>query len=102
MTVKTRKWVIVVSVAIILLLANFLLLAEWLDGVGVIDCARSVNRKYLTGTAITVIMALLILSPSSSDTRLLSCTHQRQCPVCDERIRSGGRYCPACGSRVSA
>ncbi len=100
MTIKTRKLVIVVPVAVILLLANFLVLAEWLDGVGVIDWAQDVSAEYVTGTAIAVIAALLIMLPPAPLGRGAVYSRAPSCPVCDEGLRPGGRYCPACGSRV--
>lgn len=100
MTIKMRRVIVVVPIAAILLLANFLALSEWLDRAGVIGWARSVNAEYITGTAITVIAALLILLPSMPGTERRTCAPSPRCPVCGEGLRPGGRYCPACGSRV--
>ncbi len=99
MTIKMRRLVVVASVAAILLLANFLALGEWLDRTGVIGLARSVNAEYITGTAITVILALLILLPAGLQGRVRRGWPCR-CPVCDAVLRRGGRYCPACGSHI--
>ena len=63
MTIKMQRLFVVVPVASLLLLANFLAVGQWLDRTGVIRWARSINTEYITGTAITVIAALLILLP---------------------------------------
>ena len=100
MTIKMRRLTIVGPVASILLLANFLTLGEWLDSTGAIEWAQSINAKYITGTAITIIAAFLILMPSTPTNARTTCTPHSRCQVCDEKLRPKGRYCPACGSRV--
>ena len=100
MTIRMRRLIVVVPVASILLLANFLVLGEWLDRTGVIGWARSINAEYITGTAIAVIAALLILIPSTPERERRRYAPSPRCPVCDEGLRPRGRYCPACGSRV--
>jgi len=93
--------IVVASTAVILLLANFLTLGEWLASVGAIGWARSINAEYITGTAITVIAALLILLPSMPERGRQTMLAFARCPVCDEGLRPGGRYCPTCGSRIA-
>ena len=100
MIIKMRRLIVVTPIAAILLLTNFLVLGEWLDRSGVIGWARSVKTEYITGTAITVIVALLILLPSTAAAGRSPLERLRRCPVCDEGLRPGGRYCPACGSRI--
>ncbi len=100
MTITMRRLIIVVPIASILLLANFLSLGEWLDSAGVIGWARSINAEYITGTAIAVIAALLILLPSAPERGRRAWLSSPRCPVCDEGLRPGGRYCHACGSRI--
>ena len=100
MTVKMRKLVFVVPIASILLLANFLAIGEWLDDVGVIGWARSIKAEYITRTAITIIAVLIILIPSGTEEARRFPMPRDRCPVCNEETRPGGRYCPACGSRV--
>jgi len=102
MTIKMRRLIVVMPVAATLLLTNFLALGEWLDRTGVIGWARSIHAEYITGTAIAVIAAMLILLPPTTAVRLSWRTPSRRCPVCDEGLRPEGRYCPACGSRVCA
>ena len=100
MTIKMRRLIVVVPVASILLLANFLALGEWLESVGVVGWARSINAEYITGTTIAVIAALLILLPSTPENARRTVPPIARCPVCDQGLRLGGRYCPTCGSRV--
>ena len=61
MTLGIRKTIVLVLVAAIFLLANMWLVMNWLEEKGVNDMAKSVRREFLTGTAITIIEALLIL-----------------------------------------
>ena len=100
MAIKMRRLIVIVPVATILLLANFMALSQGLDSTGVIEWARSFNAKYITGTAITVIAALLILMPSSPRSARAPFISRSRCPVCNEELRPGGRYCAACGSRI--
>lgn len=100
MTIKMRRLIVVVPIASILLLANFVALGEWLHRAGVIGWARSIHAEYITGTAITVIAALVVLVPSTSQGQRAAYPPALSCPVCGEGLRPGGRYCPACGSRI--
>ena len=102
MTTTKRRLIVVVPIAAVLLLANFLVLAKWLEGTGLIQWAQSIHTEYITGTAITVVAAMLILLPSATGGQCRMFTRTIRCPVCDESLRPGGRYCPACGSRVTA
>lgn len=101
MTITVRRLIVVVPIAAVLLLANFLVLAEWLDGIGVIGWARSLHAEYVTGTAITIVAALLVLVPAPTFVGARRVWNSsRRCRVCNERIRPEARYCAACGSRV--
>lgn len=97
MTLGIRKLIVLVLVAALFLLANFMLVANWLADRGVIDWARYVHKEYLTGTAITIIVVLLILlvTPRGQGRRLI-----RRCPVCDHVLMTHHRYCGDCGSKV--
>ena len=61
MTLRGRKLIVLILVGLVLLLGNFILVANWLQEKGVIDWARDIRREYLTGTAISIIVVLLIL-----------------------------------------
>ena len=64
-----------------------------MEGVG----ARYIHKEYLTGTAITIIVVLLILlvAPRGGAGRAF-----RRCPVCDHTLLGRGQYCSDCGSKV--
>jgi len=97
MTLGIRKLVVLVLAAAIFLLANLWLIAAWLAEQGVVDWARHVRKEYLTGTAITIIIVLLILlaAPRTRGAGLL-----RRCPVCEHVLLGRGKYCSDCGSKV--
>ena len=81
----------------ILLLGNILFVANWLAERGVVDWARGVRAEYVTGTAVTIILVLLILlvSPRAGARGLV-----RRCPVCDHVLLGRGGYCGECGSKT--
>ena len=97
MALTIRKLIVLVLVASVFLLANLWLVVSWLAERGVVDWARHVRQEYLTGTAITIIVALLILlaAPRTGGARLL-----RRCPVCDHALLGRIKYCSDCGSKV--
>ncbi len=97
MTLGIRKLVVVALVGGVFLIANFLMVANWLREKGVIDGAQSIRQEYLTGTAITIILVLLVLLVRPGH-RLLSMASR--CPVCDGRASSGAKYCSDCGSKL--
>jgi len=95
-----RKLFVLSLVGGIFLLANVMFVAHWLNEMGVIDWAVHVRQEFLTGTAITIIIALLILlvktKAAGSVVGLI-----RRCPVCDHRILGRGSYCSDCGSKLT-
>jgi membrane-bound acyltransferase YfiQ involved in biofilm formation len=101
MSLGVRKWIIIAMLASIFLLANILVVANWLVDTGVCNWARFVRTEFLTGTAITIIISLLILlvnpkrQTNNSGARLI-----RRCPVCDKALFSSGIYCSDCGSKI--
>jgi hypothetical protein len=98
MTLGLRKLVVLVLVGGVFLLANIMIVAHWLQRSGLIEGAAAIRRDFLTGTAITVIIVLLILlvKPRGDGASWL-----RRCPVCDHRLL-GGKYCGECGSKVNS
>lgn len=98
MSLKTRKLIVLGLIGSILLLGNILFVADWLAEKGVVDWAHGVRSQYLTGTAVSIIVVLLILlaSPKVSYGRV-----SRRCPVCDHVLTGSGGYCSECGSKVS-
>jgi hypothetical protein len=97
MTLGIRKLVVISLVGAVFLLANFIWIASWLQDKGVIEWATGVRQEYLTGTAITIIVALLILLVGGHTTKR---TWLRSCPVCDRRQRASAAYCSDCGSKL--
>jgi hypothetical protein len=61
MSLTIRKVVVLGLIGSICLLGNILFVANWLAEHGVVDWARGVRAEYLTGTAVTIIVVLLIL-----------------------------------------
>lgn len=96
MSLTIRKVIVLGLTGSILLLGNIVLVANWLSERGVVDWARYVRAEYLTGTAATIIVVLLILLVSPKAGALV-----RRCPVCDHVLLSRGKYCGECGSKVA-
>jgi len=94
-----RKFTVVCCLAAVSLIANIWLITRWLDENGVIDFARHIKAEYLTGTAITIIVVLLILLTTPRRVRAVA-TRTRHCPVCDGKLPTSANYCGECGSRV--
>ena len=95
-----RKLVVISLVGGIFLLGNIWLVVNWLEGAGVIGCARQIRKEYLTGTAITIIIVLLILLVKPERRAISHSVVFRRCPVCDHRLIGRGEYCSECGSKV--
>lgn len=96
MSIGSRKLVVVGVIAAVLVLASTGTIVEWLQELGVIPLAQHIRSEYITGTAIAVIAALLILLPG----RAVWAISVRRCPVCDVVLLRRGSYCGECGSRV--
>jgi len=96
-----RKLVVLSLVGGIFLLGNIWLVVNWLDEKGVVDGARYVRKEFLTGTAVTIIVVLLILLVKPSREAASRFGLMRRCPVCDHRLLGKGQYCSDCGSKVS-
>ena len=98
MTLGIRKLIVLVLVAALFLVANLIFVTNWLAEKGVIDWAKSVHKEYLTGTAITIIVVLMILlvAPRGEAVRLT-----RRCQVCDHAVLGKGSYCAQCGSKLA-
>lgn len=97
MSLSTRKAIVILAVATVFMVANIWIVANWLEGKGVIGFAEHIRAECLTGTAVTIIVVLLILlvKPGAERPRVL-----RRCPVCDHVLLGRGKYCGECGSRV--
>ena len=95
----SRKLVVIMIVIGVMIVAGMPAITDALYRMGLIPLARSIRAEYLTGTALAIILALLILLPSRWRVRVMLRPHA--CSVCGERIRPQSRYCRACGSRVA-
>ena len=95
-----RKIIVLGLTGIIFLLANVLVVASWISDTGIAEKAGWVRKEFLTGTAVAVILVLLILlvSPRNACGKAIGFT--RRCPVCDERLVGNVNYCGECGSKV--
>ena len=100
MTLGIRKLIVLGLIGIIFLLGNVMLAAYWLQEMGLIEWAGSVRREFLTGTALTVILALLILLVRPKATSGASSAWITRCPVCDRRLLGKVNYCGECGSKI--
>jgi hypothetical protein len=100
MSLTVRKIVVLGLIGIIFLMANILVVANWVSDAGIADKAGWVRREFLTGTAVAVILVLLILlvSPKNAAGKAIGLT--RRCPVCDKRLIGSPSYCSECGSKV--
>ena len=99
MTLTVRKIIILGLIGIIFLTANILVVANWISDTGVAEKAVWIRKEFLTGTALAVILVLLILlvSPKASSRAV---SFVRRCPVCDKRLVGNVNYCSECGSKV--
>ena len=100
MSLGIRKLIVIGFLGFLFMVANAMLLAHWLDEKGIIRWAHSLHQEYITGTAITIIVALLILLVPARQVMSGSSGWFKRCPVCNETLLRPGKYCPDCGSRI--
>ena len=93
MSLTVRKIIVLGLIGIIFLLANILVVANWIADAGIAEKAGWVRQEFLTGTALTVICVLLILLVSPRNARGESISFGHRCPVCDKRLIGNPRYC---------
>lgn len=100
MSLTIRKIIVLGLIGMIFLMANILVVANWIAETGIAEKAGWLRREFLTGTAIAVILTLLVLlvNPGNASGRAISFT--RRCPVCDKRLVGNVNYCSECGSKV--
>ncbi len=101
MSLGIRKIIVISLIGLVFLAGNILLIANWLAEKGIEEKANWIREHFLTGTAITIVLVLLILlvSPRNSGSRIFGFV--RRCPVCDYRLIGRANYCGDCGSKVS-
>jgi len=100
MSLTIRKIIVLGLIGTIFLMANILVVANWISDTGIAEKASWIRREFLTGTAIAVILVLLFLlvSPKMGSGRAVS--FSRRCPVCDKRLIGIANYCGECGSKL--
>ncbi len=100
MSLTVRKIVVLGLIGTIFLMANILIVANWIAESGIAEKAGWLRKEFVTGTAVAVILVLLILlvSPKVSSGRAVG--FSRTCPVCDKRLIGNANYCGECGSKV--
>ncbi len=69
MTTILRKLLVLAMVMLVLMLASIYEVVRWLTRLGVTDMAEHVADRYLTGTAIAVIVAMVLLLRSDRPRR---------------------------------
>ena len=100
MTLGIRQAVVLGLVVGVFLTAHALMVANWMAERGVIDFARNIRAEYLTGTAISVSLVLILLLVKPGKAVVSNSGLIRRCPVCDHVLMGRGNYCSECGSKV--
>lgn len=100
MTLTIRKIIVLGLIGTTFLMANVLVVANWLAEKGLVEKANWLRQEFLTGTAIAVIVALLVLLVNPRNTGSKAIGFIRRCPVCDKRVIGNPSYCGECGSKV--
>ena len=98
MSLTIRKIIVLGLIGFIFLTAN-LVVANWISDTGIAEKAGWIRKEFLTGTAIAIILTLLVLlvSPRVSSKTI---GFTRRCPVCDKRLVGNPNYCAECGSKL--
>ena len=99
MSLGTRKLIVVGVIGCIFLAANVVVIATWLYEQGIPGKVDWIRKEFLTGTAITIILALLVLLVQPKEAGR-GAGWSKRCPVCDQRISGNPQYCGECGSKV--
>jgi hypothetical protein len=102
MSLTVRKTIVLGLIGFIFLTANILVVANWIGDSGIAEKAGWLRKEYLTGTAIAVILVLLILLVSPKNVAGKAIGFTRRCPVCDKRLIGNLSYCGECGSKVQS
>lgn len=97
MSLSLRKALVLGMVGTVFVVANIMIVAQWLGEIGAVEGALYLRREFLTGTAITMIVVLLFLLVNPNRPSL---GWSRRCSVCDHGMARGTKYCSECGSRA--
>ena len=100
MSLTIRKIIVLGLIEIVFLTANILVVANWISDSGIADKAGWIRKEFLAGTAIAIIIALLILLVSPKNTTGRAIGFTQRCPVCDKRLIGNVNYFSECGSNI--
>jgi len=91
MSLTSRKLIVLSLIGGVFLAGNILVIAQWLADRGIPETANWIRQEFLTGTAIALIVTLLLLivGPGRSSGRGVTL---RRCPVCDRRLTGNPSY----------
>jgi hypothetical protein len=80
--------------------ANILVIANWISDTGISERTDWLRKEFLTGTAVAVILVLLILlvGPRTVDGKAIG--FARRCPVCEKRFVGDPSYCGEFGQKI--
>ena len=86
MSSTIRKIIVLGLIGIIFLMANILMVANWISDTGIAEKAGWLRKEFLTGTAVAITLVLLILlvNPKNTTSKLIGFI--RSCQVCDKRL----------------
>jgi len=99
MTLRIRKFIVIGIIGVVFMAGNILVIANWMAAKGIPEKANWIRENFLTGTSVTVIIALLILLVNPG--RIESNISQRRCPVCDKKMTGNPNYCGECGCKIA-
>jgi len=102
MSLTIRKIIVLGLIGTIFLMANILVVANWIAETGIAEKAGWLRKEFLTGSAIAVILTLLVLLVSPKSPAGKAIGFSRRCPVCDKRLIGNVNYCGECGSKVES
>ena len=100
MSLTKRKLFVATAVLMVILFAKARAVTNWLADTGVIEWASAIRTEFVTGTAITIVVVLLVQLSEPSAAQCRPWQWFDRCPVCRHvRIRRGC-YCSMCGCRM--
>lgn len=96
-----RRLAVLTILTVTLITAGLPTITSALIELGLVGVAQRVRAEFLTGTAISAILALLVLLPRHTVVGPRLEAPARTCSVCENPLCEHARYCPNCGSCVT-